>query len=209
MGFDRQYQRGQRVLDRILSKGDSAQAHLLLALASREASDDIAALGELEKAFALDPKLPTVNSMLGSVLMGMGDHKGAAEAFERELALDPNDFDSHLLLATIRRQAFDLKQARSHLEHALAVRPADPGVRYQLALVEVASEDHEAALRLLEPLVAEYPSFSEAHVSLAMLYYRLKRPQDGDREQAIVRGLAKQKQASENDARERPPAPRP
>ncbi len=62
---DKQYARGQRVLDRILSHGDSAEAHLLLALASREADDDIAAQRELEKALALNPKLPTANGMLG------------------------------------------------------------------------------------------------------------------------------------------------
>ena len=49
----------------ILSHGDSAEAHLLLALASREADDDIAAQRELEKALALNPKLPTANGMLG------------------------------------------------------------------------------------------------------------------------------------------------
>ena len=40
---DRQPERGQRVLDRILRQGDSAEAHLVLAIASREANDDIAA----------------------------------------------------------------------------------------------------------------------------------------------------------------------
>ena len=42
---------------------------------------------------------------------------------------------------------------------------------------------------MLEPLVAEHPSFSEAHVSLATVYYRLGRSEDGDREQAIVQQL--------------------
>ena len=55
---DRQYERGQRVLDRILRQGDSAEAHLVLAIASREANDDIAAEKELRRALELDPVWP-------------------------------------------------------------------------------------------------------------------------------------------------------
>ena len=55
---DHQVERGERVLDRILRQGDSAEAHLLLAIASREASADIEAEHELEKALALNPRLP-------------------------------------------------------------------------------------------------------------------------------------------------------
>ena len=55
---DRQYERGQRVLDRILRQGDSAEAHLVLAIASREANDDIAAEKELRRALELDPPCP-------------------------------------------------------------------------------------------------------------------------------------------------------
>src|SRR4029453_8851803 len=116
---DKQYARGQRVLDRILRRQDSAEAHLLLALASREADDDLAARRELEKALALNPRLPTANGMLGSVLMRMGEHAAAAEAFERELQIDPNDFESLMLLGAIRRQEFDTERARAHLDRAL------------------------------------------------------------------------------------------
>jgi Flp pilus assembly protein TadD len=192
---DRQTERGQRVLDRILRQGDAAEAHLLLALASREANDDIAAERELERALALNPRLPTANGMLGSVLMKMGEHDRAALAFERELSLNANDFESHLLLGAIRRQEFRLGEARRHLGRALELQPGDPGARFQLALADVAEGKIDAALATLEALVAEHPKFSEAHVSLASVYYRLKRKEDGDRQQAIVRALAAEKAA--------------
>ena len=70
---DRQVERGQRVLDRILRQGDSAQAHLVLAIASREATDDLAAERELRRALELNPTLPTANAILGDVLVKMGD----------------------------------------------------------------------------------------------------------------------------------------
>jgi Tfp pilus assembly protein PilF len=148
--------------------------------------------------------------MLGAVLVRMGEHAAAAEALERELAQNPNDFESHLLLAVIRRQEYDHARARSHLERAIALRPGDPGVGYQLALVEIGAGELEAARARLEALVAEHPKWSEAHVSLATVYYRLRRKADGDRHQAIVRELAREKEARESAAREQPaPAPAP
>ena len=43
----------------------------------------------------------------------------------------------------------------------------------------------------------------EAHVSLATVYYRLKRKADGDRERATVLKLNAEKQAAEPGAKER------
>ena len=41
----------------------------------------------------------------------------------------------------------------------------------------------------LEIIVREAPSFTEAHVTLATVYYRLKRKEDGDRERVILQKL--------------------
>jgi Tfp pilus assembly protein PilF len=135
--------------------------------------------------------------MLGGVLMRMGEHAAAALELEKELELNPNNFDAHLLLGVIRRQEFEQEKARDHLQRALALRPGDPGVRYQLALVDVAAGGLESALSTLEELVALHPKWSEPHVSLATVYYRLNRRQDGDREQAIVRELMRESKANE------------
>ena len=197
---DRQVERGERVLDRILRQGDSAEAHLLLAIASHEANADIEAEHELEKALALNPRLPTANGQLGSIRMRQGDHEGAAESFERELAVNPNDLESHLLLGAIRRQEFRMDEARRHLDRALELQPGDPGARFQLALVDLAEGKVDQARAALEALVAEHPSFSEAHVSLAGVYYRLQRKEDGDRQQAIVRALAAEKERERDEA---------
>jgi hypothetical protein len=49
--------------------------------------------------------------------------------------------------------------------------------------------------------VAEEPKFVEAHVSLATVYYRLKRKEDGDRERAIVKDLSLEIQAEQPGAK--------
>jgi tetratricopeptide (TPR) repeat protein len=200
---DRQHERGQRVLDRILRRGDSAEAHLVLAIASREAKDDIAAEKELRKALELNPELPTANANLGEVLVKMGDAPGAAEALRRELAINPNHFDAHLLLALLLRQDSKNEESLQHVQKALALRPGDPGALYQLALLHMANLDYEAARRVLEPLVKQELSFTEAHVSLAMVYYRLGRREDGNREQATVLRLKAEEKAREDAERAR------
>jgi tetratricopeptide (TPR) repeat protein len=200
---DRQYDRGQRVLDRILRKGDSAEAHLVLAIASREANDDLAAEKELRRALELDPSLPTANGILGDVLAKEGDAPGAVAALRREIAVNPNHFDSHLLLALLLRQDSKLVEARQHVEKALQLRPGDPGALYHLALVELAAGELDEARLTLEPLVKDQPTFTEAHVSLAMAYYRLGRRADGDPEQAIVRRLKREEKDREDAERAR------
>ena len=55
---------------------------------------------------------------------------------------------------------------------------------------------------MLEQAVKAAPDFTEAHVSLATVYYRLKRKEDGDRERAIIQKLNAQKQAAAPGARE-------
>ena len=51
--------------------------------------------------------------------------------------------------------------------------------------------------------MADQPAFSEAHVSLATVYYRLGRREDGNRHQAIVQQLKRDQQAREEAERAR------
>jgi hypothetical protein len=45
--------------------------------------------------------------------------------------------------------------------------------------------------------VKEAPAYTEAHVALATVYYRLKRKEEGDRERAIVQKLNAETQAKQ------------
>jgi hypothetical protein len=47
----------------------------------------------------------------------------------------------------------------------------------------------EDARRDLEAIIKESPAFTEAHVTLATVYYRLNRKLEGDRERATVQKL--------------------
>jgi Flp pilus assembly protein TadD len=200
---DHQQARGQLLVDRILREGDSAEARLLLGTTKMNAQDFADALVDLKRAAELNPQLPDVYSYYGLALITTGDMAAAANAFRKELESNPNDFVSNLQMGVIFKQDQRYDEARSAFERALRVRPGDPGVRYQLATLDLMTGKVEQACTQLEQLTKETPDFVEAHVSLATVYYRLKRKAEGDRERATVLKLNAEKQAAEPGAKER------
>jgi tetratricopeptide (TPR) repeat protein len=200
---DQQPGRGQLLVDRILRDGDSAESRLLLGTTKMNAQDFSGALADLEKAVQLNPRLPDVFSYYGMALAATGDTPGAAVAFRKALDSNPNDFTSNLQLGILLKQEQSNDEARTYLERALRVRPGDAAVRYQLATLDLAGGKTEAARRELEQLIREVPKFVEAHVSLATVYYRLHRKEDGDKERAIILQLNAEKQANEPGSKAR------
>ena len=73
-------------------------------------------------------------------------------------------------------------------------------MRYQIATIYVSRGETDRALPLLEAIVKEAPAFLEAHVTLATVYYRLKRREDAERERAIIDVLNKEFQAKQPGA---------
>ena len=195
---DKQIDRGQQIVDRILRNGDSAEARLLLGMAKLEALEYPAAIADLTKAVELNPHLPDLYSYLGQAQMASGDMTAARAAFEKELAQNPNDFESNLRLAVLLKQDGDYDRARELLARALRVRPGDPGALYQVGATDLAAGDMDRACATLEKVVKQSPQFLEAHVSLAQVYYRLKRKADGDRERALVQKLKAEQDANQS-----------
>jgi Flp pilus assembly protein TadD len=198
---DNQPARGQVLVDRILREGESAEARLMLGTTKMNVQDFAGALEDLKKAAELNPQLPDVYSYYGVALMTTGDMAEAAEAFRKELKSNPNDFVANLQLGAVLKQDQRYDEARNFFDRALLVRPGDPAVRYQLATLELIAGNIDQACNKLEQLTKETPQFVEAHVSLATVYYRLKRKADGDRERATVLKLNAEKQAGEPGAK--------
>ena len=146
---------------------------------------------------ALNPNLPDVHVLYAKALQFTGDSDLSVKQFKAELELDPYNFDANLQLGAIARQEQNHEQAHQCLARALRTRPGDPGVRYQLAVIAVDEGKPEEARQILESLVKESPQFTEAHVSLSLVYYRLKRPADGKHEQEIAQKLTDAEQAKQ------------
>ena len=192
--------KGGPLVDRILKRGESAEAHLMMGMAKRAAKDLAGGVEDLGKAVALNPELPGVHALYARALLETANRDQAQAEFEAELTRNPFDFDAHLYLGVLLKEDQKLAEAMVHFEKALGVRPGDPGVRYQIVTIYVTRGETERALPELEAIVKEAPEFLEAHVTLATVYYRLKRREDGDRERAIIETLNKEIQAKQPGA---------
>jgi tetratricopeptide (TPR) repeat protein len=197
---DGQVERSQVIIDKVFRDADSAQAHLLLGSILLMADDGHGAIKELERAIQLDSKLPTLHAWYGRALMRMGDGAKAKEALRTELAANQNDFEANLFLGVLLRQDKQFDEALQYLTRAVHLRPRDQYARYHMAAVYVALGKPTDALPLLESVAKEFPSFSEARVLLASVYYRLNRKQDGDREKEAVQKLTAEQQAKQPGA---------
>jgi tetratricopeptide (TPR) repeat protein len=188
---------GQVLVDRILRNGESAEAHLMLGSAKFSAADFAGARDEFAKAVALNPDLPDAHVLFAKALLYTGDSDLASKEFQAQLKTDPYNFEANLQLGAAARQEQNYDAALQYFKRALQTRPGDPGVRYQLAMLDVDQGKPEDARPILEGLVKESPQFIEAHVSLSLVYYRLKRPEDGKRERDIVQKLTAEAQAKQ------------
>jgi tetratricopeptide (TPR) repeat protein len=198
---DKQIAQGQAIIDRIMRNGDSAEARLLLATAKMNAMDYNAAIVDLTKAAELNPYLPDLYAFLGLAYKQIGDMAAARADFQKELEQNPNDFESNLNLALLLKQDQDYDGARKLLDRALRVRPGDLAALYQLATVDLATGKTDEARGRLEAIVKQAPQFVEAHITLATIYYRLRRKEDGDREKALAQKLNAERESKETKNR--------
>ena len=192
---------GEVLVNRIMRDGDSAEAHLMLGTAKMNVQDFAGARDEFAKAVSLNANLPEVHVLYAKALMFTGDSDMSAKEYKTELTVDPYNFDANLQLGAAARQEQNYGEAVKYFDRALATRPGDPGVRYQQALIAIDQDQLDRAKTLLEGLTKQSPQFTEAHVSLSQVYYKLKRPDDSKREREIVLKLTAEAQAKEPGAK--------
>ena len=88
-----------------------------------------------------------------------------------------------------------MEAAKPYLDHALDLKPKDSMARYEHAMLQSAFANYEGAAKELESLTRDDPDWLEPHVELAVLYYRIHRPEDGARERHIVDLITAKQQA--------------
>jgi len=130
--------------------------------------------------------LPGAWLLYGRAQLDSGDREGAKVSFQRALQADPNDFEANLYLGGMLRYDGAIESAAPYLEKARMLRPTSPEVRFQMGMLDAARGKLEEAVAELEHVERESPNFKEVHVQLAVLYSRLHRPGDSERERAAV-----------------------
>ncbi|MGA2349171.1 MAG: tetratricopeptide repeat protein [Terracidiphilus sp.] len=152
------------------------------------------ARADLDAALAINPSLPGLNSLAGQARDAVGDTEDAKAVFEVALRQDPRDFAANLYLGTMRMKQRDTDGARPLLELALQLHPEVPQAQYEMAVLNGMTGNYAAAAAALEPLEKKDPDWLDPHIQLASLYYKLHRPEDGEREREIVKRLEAKEQ---------------
>ncbi|MGH9470616.1 MAG: tetratricopeptide repeat protein [Terriglobia bacterium] len=162
---------------------------------------------DVDAARRLNPQLPGLDVLDGTVMESDGKLQGAVAMFQKVLASNPNDFEAQLHLGTILYTERQLDAAKEHLDRALEINPASAPARYQLARVERAQGDLNSAVKDLEQVERTEPDWLPPHLELSALYYRLKRPQDGAREKTMVDKLRAEARQRDANSEVRLPSP--
>jgi tetratricopeptide (TPR) repeat protein len=183
---DGQTQKGAAVIDRLMRNGNSAVAGVLMGAAQFAAGEYKLAAAALEKTLATNPEIPGAWTLYGRALQMSEESDKAKEAFLHALKADPNDFDACLRLGAILRHNGDTEGAEPYLKHAALLRPDSAEAQFQIAALEASTGRLDEARDGFEKLVKQWPDFVEAHLQLAIVYTRLHRTQDSERERRIV-----------------------
>ncbi len=164
---------GQVVLNRILSRGDSAEARFLLGTSMFESGDYPAAVKQLASAAELNPNLPELQSFYGQALLFTGDPDGASQAFEKALASNGNDYRANLGLGEILAQRKRYKESLPVLERAALLRPQSPEALEFLGHVLLGLNQVQEARLKLEASKQGGGSSRQLHEDLGQVYARL------------------------------------
>ena len=185
-----QVERGTPLVETGLQQTDSAEVRFMLGRALMEKGDYFGAATQLERAIALDPRVPSLNATYGKLLRIMTRQDEANMTFLRELEINPGDYDSnffHGMYLYENEQKYD--EALACFERALRTRPGDAAARFQIGLVYNYANRIEKALQVVKGVVDEHPDFLNGQVTLTGLYYRLGREEDAKRHQEIAERL--------------------
>lgn len=198
---DGQLHAGQKRVDKILRKGDSAEARLMLGTQMFAAGDFPAAVKQLAGTVELNPSLPGLQGLYGQALLNTGDPDGAIEAFQKELSSDPNHYEANFYLAQILMARSKWSDADPLVRRALLVRPDSLEARLELADLEIGQGKLGEARRQLEGLEKKAPKSTAVHLRLAEVYGKLHLIAEAGREKKLAASLEPRTDTGESGPR--------
>jgi tetratricopeptide (TPR) repeat protein len=176
-------------MEKVARATHSADAYVVAGSARLTRREFREARVDLDAAVELNPSIPGVNTMAGQARDALGETDAALPAFQAALRQDPRDFMANLYLGTMRLKQRDLESARPLLELAVELEPKAPLARLQMAKLNGMTGKYAEAAVALEELEKADPNWLDPHVELAAIYYKLHRPNDGQREREIVQQI--------------------
>ena len=184
----------ERALARLLEVGqDSAALHLLFGKTYLSRNEDDRALAELNKAAAIDPKLPMLHYHLGLLYKRKHEFEKAKEEFLQDVTIEPEVAYSYDELGTICLGLDQNEEARRYFEQALARDTKLPASWYGLAKLDRAAKRYPEALKALDEAKALVPQSASVHYLRAQTLMQLGRKTEADADFAVVRRLQQEK----------------
>ena len=179
-------QRGLPLILGVAKTRRDANAFVLAAVAQLQLLDFEGARHSLESALRIDKQLPGLQTLRGMALAGLNDFDAAKSAFHEALTANPHDTDANLRLAVLLRNDGDLSGAKPLVERALSDDPQSIAARYEFAKLAMAEHRDADAIKALQTVSKAYPQSPKPHLDLAVLYFRLHQPEEGERERRLA-----------------------
>ena len=175
----------QSLLNMLLVAPESAEMHMIIGGQFGREGDHVNAVAQYRKAVRLNPHLPGVHFELAQQLSASPDPAMNAQAEgEYKAAVQENQYDvkawSRLGDSVAARG--DFKTAEGDYRKALAVQPKDSDAQTGLAIALISMNRSEEAIPLLESAVRSDPTNIAAHYRLSIIYRRVGRTADAERE---------------------------
>jgi len=181
-------------MEKVARATRSVDAYAIAGTARLHRNEFREARADLDAALDLNPSFPGLYTLAGQARDAMGDTDASVSAFQAALRANPRDPTANLYLGSTRLKQRDLESARPLLELALELQPRLPLARIEVAKLNGMTGRYAEAAATLEDLEKTDPNWLDPHVELALIYYKLHRPEDGQRERDIVQQLEAQQQ---------------
>ncbi len=181
-------------MERVAQTTHSADSYVVAGDSLLRRNDFRKAAIDLDAAMALNPALPGLHTMVGQAHDALGETDKSVPAFEAALKENPKDFTACLYLGATRLKQRDYENARPLLELALQLQPDWPQARLEVAKLNGMTGKYDEAAAALENIIKKDPKWLDPHVELAAIYYKLHRPEDGERERKIVEEIQAEQQ---------------